>query len=222
MGAGSARYGVAVLILVVLWIAVYWWTPAPAPTPVVSFGDTPSSRPAPAATAPSTSQPITPPVVFEAPPQAEPESPAPEPERSAVIPPSFRDYTVRPGDTAESISRRFYGTPQHWQQVMKANPRVDFMRLKAGRVIRIPVDPNNIQGLPAEVDSPPPAPPPAMLEYRVKSGDTLSDIAREIYGRAAMWTIIRDANRDKVGADGSRIRPGMVLLIPPAPSGASN
>jgi nucleoid-associated protein YgaU len=54
----------------------------------------------------------------------------------------------------------------------------------------------------------------------VKTGDTLSDIANEIYGRAGLWTVIRDANRDAVGDDGSRLRPGMVLKIPPAPHGA--
>lgn len=249
MGAGSARYGVAVLILVILWIAVYWWTPAPAPDPVISFGEAPQlsqaattvakpavqkqgsfldpiaspspsqrhiePRPAPTQPQPVPQAPatVTPPATPASPP-AKPAAPA----TAGVLPPTFRDYTVRSGDTAEAISRRFFGTGEYWQQIMKANPRVDFMRLRAGRVIRIPVDPANVQGV-RDTSAPAPTPAPT-VEYRVKSGDTLSDIAREIYGRASLWTIIRDANRNAVGADGSQIRPGMVLKIPPAPSGA--
>ncbi len=247
MGSGSARYGVAVLILVILWIAVYWWTPAPPQEPVVSFGDFAQSpraslaqgnaltsvRTSPNQSAPSSAidqntvvpnlsapaaqeDPVKPkpvPTPAQASPEVRTEPPPPE-----IIPPTFRDYTVRSGDTAESISRRFFGTPAHWQQIMKANPRVDFMRLKAGRVIRVPVDPANVQGIPGT--SAPPKAAPA-IEYRVKTGDTLSGIAKEIYGRSGLWTIIRDANRDQVGADGDRLRPGMVLKIPPAPAPAT-
>ncbi len=231
MGAGSARYGVAVLILVILWIAVYWWTPAPAPDPVISFGELPQTPRLASGQSPvgqpaiRFDEPVAPPISgpatseapkpIDTPPAASAQPKAPS-SSSGVIPPAFRDYTVRAGDTAESISRRFYGTGDYWQQVMKANPRVDFTRLRAGKVVRVPVDPGNIQGVP-DKNSPPPAP---AIEYRVKSGDTLSDIASEIYGRASLWTVIRDANRDAVGDDGSRLRPGMVLKIPPAPQGA--
>ncbi len=239
MGQDSARYGLAALILVILWIAVYWWTPAPAPEPVVSFGDSttaPRELPDPLKPAPP-----TPAFLGPAPAKADPRipegaskplkpaQPPPEPPigllKGSVIPPAFRDYTVQAGDTAQTISKRFFGSTDHWQQIMKANPRVDFTRLRAGRLIRVPVDPMNVQGIVGEPapgrESPPPSTPaPASapkMEYRVKPGDTLSGIALEIYGRSALWTIIRDANRDKVGEDGGRLRPGMTLVIPHAP-----
>ncbi len=137
MGQDSARYGIAALILVILWIAVYWWTPAPAPEPVVSFGEVaPGQRELPGLLKPVSPPPPTPDFLGSAPTNAAeqpPASPAPPP---GVIPPTFRDYTVRAGDTAESISTRFFGSSEHWRQIMKANPRVDFTRLRAGRLIR--------------------------------------------------------------------------------------
>ena len=52
-------------------------------------------------------------------------------------------------------------------------------------------------------------------EYVVQRGDTLSDIARALYGRASLWPRIRDANP---GVDPERLRPGAVLRIPPPPA----
>jgi nucleoid-associated protein YgaU len=49
--------------------------------------------------------------------------------------------------------------------------------------------------------------------YTVVAGDTLSHIARRIYGKASRWPAIFDANRDQLD-DPDRIRPGQVLKIP--------
>lgn len=74
------------------------------------------------------------------------------------------------------------------------------------------------------VDEPPDQPPgdgeepPPDSEtwetYTVEAGDTLSSIARKVYGQARLWPVIFEANRD-VLADPGRIRPGMILKIPP-------
>lgn len=53
--------------------------------------------------------------------------------------------------------------------------------------------------------------------YTVQPGDTLSGIAKRLYGRSALWRVIRDANSDLTGVDGRAIRPGMVLTIPQLP-----
>ena len=50
--------------------------------------------------------------------------------------------------------------------------------------------------------------------YTVKSGDSLSKIAKREYGDAAKWHAIYDANRDQI-KDPDLIYPGQVLTLPP-------
>jgi nucleoid-associated protein YgaU len=49
--------------------------------------------------------------------------------------------------------------------------------------------------------------------YTVVAGDTLSHIAKRMYGKASRWPQIFEANRDQLD-DPDRIRPGQVLTIP--------
>ena len=50
--------------------------------------------------------------------------------------------------------------------------------------------------------------------YTVKSGDSLSKIAKHLYGDANKWHAIFDANRDKI-KNPDLIQPGQVLTLPP-------
>ena len=50
--------------------------------------------------------------------------------------------------------------------------------------------------------------------YTVKSGDTLSKIAKREYGDADKWHAIYEANRDKI-KNPDLIYPGQVLTLPP-------
>lgn len=49
--------------------------------------------------------------------------------------------------------------------------------------------------------------------YTVESGDTLSHIARQFYGKANKWQAIYAANRDQLD-DPDLIQPGQILKIP--------
>jgi nucleoid-associated protein YgaU len=49
--------------------------------------------------------------------------------------------------------------------------------------------------------------------YVVKSGDTLSKIAKELLGDANRWPEILAANKDKI-TDPNAIKPGQELKIP--------
>lgn len=49
--------------------------------------------------------------------------------------------------------------------------------------------------------------------YRVKQGDTLERIAREVYGDPAKWTRIAEANRERLG-DPPVLYPGQMLRLP--------
>ena len=50
--------------------------------------------------------------------------------------------------------------------------------------------------------------------YTVKSGDTLSKIAKECYGNASRYTVIFEANKPML-SDPDKIYPGQSLRIPP-------
>lgn len=50
--------------------------------------------------------------------------------------------------------------------------------------------------------------------YTVVSGDSLSKIAKHVYGSANEWHRIFDANRDQL-SNPDLIKPGQVLKIPP-------
>lgn len=52
--------------------------------------------------------------------------------------------------------------------------------------------------------------------YTVEKGDTLSHVAKQFYGKAALWKTIFDANRDQI-EDPDLIQPGQVLRIPVEP-----
>ena len=152
-----------------------------------------------------------------APPIAAP--PSGEPPKLAVIPPRFRDYTIRNGDTMELIAERELGSRKMADALRSANALMDPEHLKVGRTIRIPLDPSNIQGKPVQespVAAPAPAPPAQASEYTVKSGDTLSGIAKAQYGSTRFKDLIFEANRDRLASEDD-VREGQKLRIPPKP-----
>jgi|GEM_PF-930850 len=71
-------------------------------------------------------------------------------------------------------------------------------------------------GAEVQVDAPFAAKPEASAKgrtYTVKSGDTLSAIAQEMYGSASKYQKIFEANTDQL-KNPDKIRPGQVLVIP--------
>ena len=55
--------------------------------------------------------------------------------------------------------------------------------------------------------------PPAAKTYTVVSGDSLSRIAKHVYGDANRWHDIFNANRDLLD-DPDKIKPGQILKLP--------
>jgi nucleoid-associated protein YgaU len=80
-----------------------------------------------------------------------------------------------------------------------------------------------VTGGPSTASSPPPqaakpaasaaAPAPAAKSYTVKSGDTLSQIAKEHLGNAGAYMKIFELNKDQL-SDPDKIKPGQVLRLP--------
>jgi len=54
---------------------------------------------------------------------------------------------------------------------------------------------------------------PSVVTHRVARGETLTSIARELYGDSVLWPEIARANPDLVGRDGS-VQTGALLVIP--------
>jgi nucleoid-associated protein YgaU len=218
MDSVSGRLVAAAGLLMVIWGGVYWlYDPANNKAVILAeplietqpkIGIRPDPEPA--------ARPVIEPIPVE-PPDASPQVPSrPQPmPRPRIIEPVFESYTVKPGDTFEKIARARYGSSAMARAVKAANPLKDPRRLKAGDVIRLPVDPENIQGRPA-----PDAPAPSaggVSEYVVSPGDSLSKISAAVYGTSRHWQIIFEANRGQLETP-ERLRAGMRLRIPPKPA----
>ncbi|MCS7337728.1 MAG: LysM peptidoglycan-binding domain-containing protein [Verrucomicrobiae bacterium] len=163
--------------------------PAPGPVgaPAPAHVAAPTPVPADTAPAPTVQQPV--------------------PERA----PGPTEYTVEPGDTFYSIGKKFGVS---YLAIEAANPTVDPRRLKPGQKILIPA-PSTATG--AVSAAAPSAAPAAGQEtiYVVKSGDTLSKIAKQF---GVTVNAIRRANNLTT----DMIKVGDKLRIParPAESGA--
>ena len=90
----------------------------------------------------------------------------------------------------------------------KEKPKADFSNVQSGSSTNAPE-------VPAARAS-----QPAGRTYTVKSGDSLSAIAKNEYGDAGAWRRIYEANRDQI-SDPDMIHPGQELKIPAIEGGAS-
>ena len=228
------RVFAALSVIVVIWITVYWATdPDPGGDRVeLSLADPPAQ-----ASSQPESEPESPPMPTPAnrgqtpreqrpapPPQQltiiEPEDPTPvatAPTNAELIPPQFRDYTIQSGDTFESIARREFGASSKWTVIANANPYVDPRRIRPGRVIRIPLDPDNVFGqVEGQENTTPPSPVAEVIEYKVKPGDTLTEISKAYYGTTRYWRDIYGLNRDVLNSPES-LRVGQTIRIPAKP-----
>ena len=213
--------------LAVIWIIVYWWW---EPRGGAITFDTTSHD----AAAVSTDPPL--PARHETPanPDPAPRGGAVKPgtttaalhPATAVIPPQFRQYTIKSGDTLARIAERELGSRAYVDAIIRSNPLTSPENLaRAGRQILIPVDPTNVRGVPnpeaaapeppreAMPPAPAPAPAPGFTEYTVKDGDTLSGISKAHYGSVRYADLIAQAN----DIDPDHLKLGQKLKLPPKP-----
>lgn len=147
----------------------------------------------------------------------------PEPTEPAVSE-AMTIYVVEAGDSMSSIALAHYGSGGNWVDIAQANPRVDPNRLSVGQELRLP----RLDDQPADAGASDTPEAPAASDdlgpgtvYTVKSGDSLSRIAKQFYSSSAKWELIYQANRDTIGDDPAGIKPGMKLRIPPPDRGAN-
>lgn len=254
-------------VLLGVWVVTYWlWEPRGSiATTKITFGSSPSEYAVPPAVSVTETGPAveggggsprsagaghglstTPRLSEPAPPPASP-SGLTEQIRTVnvLIPPRFFDYTVQDGDRSlDHIARRLRSRVPGLtaDAIARANSFATPHRLIPGRtVLRIPLDPSNIQGrvvavpvgvgggtapqsgdvvagLPqtgrSESGEPEQGGLATMGEHVVQPGETLSDIAKKHYGRAGLWRRIHEANRDVI-PNPDQVRAGTRLRIPP-------
>jgi uncharacterized protein (TIGR02594 family) len=144
---------------------------------------------------------------------------APAPEQGAAPAPeqgAQRTYQVRSGDTLAAIAGRLLGNSERWREIAQLNGITNPRALRVGQVLRIPGEAAGAgpaAGQPAAPtgESPAPAPQPGVVEYRVRAGDTLAEIAERLLGSAERWQEIARANGI---TDPRTLRIGQVLRVP--------
>jgi len=231
MDERSSRIFVGLCLLVLVWIGVYWmWEPEGNDSPQITFPGVTHDPVDRVDRAPAEPEPVTIKQAVE--PEEQPLEPVIEPrvtppeiitdldaERHAtrVIPPEFTQHTVRENETMGSIARALWGSSSRWDVISRANPSVDPDRLRVGMVLRIPVDPDNIQGKVVRDDRDPGTraePTPKVVEYFVQSGDSLSRIAQRFYGSSRHADFIFEYNRATLRSKDD-LKIGQLLKLPP-------
>jgi len=116
------------------------------------------------------------------------------------------EHVVENAETLVSIAAKYYGSTAEYyrERLRQANPHLpaDGQEIKPGTTLVIPA----VEDAPAGGGE--------MRTHVVRQGETLSAIARRVYGSAAAWRKIYEANRQTV-SEPDRLQPGMTLVLPP-------
>jgi nucleoid-associated protein YgaU len=136
----------------------------------------------------------------------------------AIAATSETTHRVQAGETLSSIAAKHYGNANLFTLLVRANPQIDPNRLRIGAQIKIPPAPGTTPSATSSAPEDSAATLDQTRQYRVQAGDTLSAIAIRLYGSASRWQRIYELNKDAIGSDPGRLRPGTVLVLPEAPT----
>jgi len=134
-----------------------------------------------------------------------------------------RTHKVQPGETFVTIARAVYGNGKYFKALEKANPKVDPRALKPGMAIQLPPasevkQPARTAGK-AQARSPQSGPAAASdgSTYTVQKDDSLYKIAHRLYpGKRGIEDELYLLNKQVIGPDSTKLKPGMVLKLPAA------
>jgi nucleoid-associated protein YgaU len=163
-----------------------------------------SAKAGPAVAKVRPSQPVSRPAISPA-----PSSPV------APVAPALRSVRVQPGDSLWKLARHSFGRGNLWPQILSANPAiVDPSRLPVGTELLLP----NLPVLPPSLALANPALQQTIgvtrSTLRVRRGDTLWGLAKQLFGNAMAWSCLAAANSSV--SDPNRIFDGQQLSIPAA------
>ncbi|MEK7487631.1 MAG: LysM domain-containing protein, partial [Planctomycetota bacterium] len=135
-------------------------------------------------------------------------------------------YVVQEQDTLSKISRKFYGTPNKWNQILRANSLSSEKHIKEGMKLIIPMAPTSASEKPLlakdEKNSGDELAKQAtgsvknnassFREYTTQKGDTLYKIAKRIFNSGSRWQEIYEWNKTVI-PDPNNLRTGIILVI---------
>jgi nucleoid-associated protein YgaU len=119
-------------------------------------------------------------------------------------------YKVQPDDTLFKIARMFYGQGSMWKNIKDANDDIQSTSLKIGYNLVLPGVPvlTNINDAKLyDKDN------YTKAVYKVKWGDSLYNMASELYHDGRKWPIIYEENKDEI-EDMNELTVGQVLILP--------
>ncbi|MGR3304185.1 MAG: GNA1162 family protein [Candidatus Scalindua sp.] len=119
-------------------------------------------------------------------------------------------YKVQPNDTLFKIARKFYGQGAMWKNIKDTNDDIQSTSLKIGYDLVLPGVPilTNINDAKLyDKDN------YSKAVYKIKWGDSLYNIASELYHDGRKWPVIYEENKDEI-EDMNELTVGQVLIIP--------
>jgi phage tail protein X len=134
----------------------------------------------------------------------------------------LKDHVVQQGENLSMIASVAYGDAKHYREILKANPNLDERKMRPGTVIKMPDPSTFAQPKAQQAVARQEASVDATTQYRVQQGDSLHKIALKLYGKATKADALYEANKDKIGDDSSRLKLGMILKLPEAPTVAQS
>ena len=131
-------------------------------------------------------------------------------------------HTIKSGETFSTIAATYYGNARYHKLITAANPKVDPTHLKIGQVIALPaLDAKAESSKPAASSSKAVAddkPIDTKTQYRVQSGDNLHRICVKLYGDPKKVDEVYALNKSAIGSDPAKLKLGMILKLPSAPT----
>ena len=115
-------------------------------------------------------------------------------------------------DTNMTVSLESYTVKEQAKEGFDLIVSIKLKQYKAygTKVVKVSSNQASVTNQRSTTNSPAPKKP---TTYTVKSGDSLWNIAKQIYGDGSKYTIIADANKDKITTP-NMIHPNQVLTIP--------
>jgi nucleoid-associated protein YgaU len=141
-----------------------------------------------------------------------------------------RSHQIQQGETLSSIAMAAYGSPNFYPAILRANPKLNPRRMKPGMTIVLP-DVSEVKhdaAAPSAAHSTAPeahqaaATADGSRQYKVQPGDSLYRISMKLYGNSKMQDKIYELNRTTIGPSKERVRVGMVLKLPTAPTAGAH
>jgi len=129
-------------------------------------------------------------------------------------------HVIQPGETFVSIARMVYGDGRFYKALVDANPSINPSRLKPGDTIKVPPSSEVKQSARRSANAS--ATPGAASStdgktYTVRKDDSLYAIAKKLYHRGDKADELYELNKQVIGSDRTKLKPGMVLKLPAKP-----